>query len=98
MTYMIVVGLSLFGFFGLRRRSSTAVDLDAALAGAQIGLEKKRQRWLLFLIEREEQCLGRMAEASEIDAPGQSLPQGGPSTNTLLPGSSHVEAEHFRAR
>ncbi len=96
MTLVTVVGLGLFGFFGLRRRSSTAVDLDAALAGAQIGLEKKRQRWLLFLIEREEQCLARMAEASEVDAPGQSLLTGG--SNALLTEGAYPRAEEIRGR
>ena len=93
MTLLTVVGLGLFGW---RRRSSTAVDLDAALAGAQIGLEKKRQRWLLFLIDREEQCLARMAEASEIDGQVQSLLPGGPST--LLTEGAYQQSEDIRAR
>jgi hypothetical protein len=89
------VGLGLFGFLGLRRRSSV-VDLDAALAGAQIGLEKKRQRWLLFLIEREEQCLARMAEASEIDGQGKSLLGGGSSA--LLTEGAYQQPEDIHAR
>jgi hypothetical protein len=94
-TLVTVVGLGLFGLFGLRRRSSTAVDLDAALAGAQIGLEKKRHRWLLFLIEREEQCLAQMAEASEIDGQGQSLLTGG--SNALLTEGAYRQPEDIRA-
>lgn len=63
-----VIGLSIFGT--RQRGAAAADDLDVALAGAQVGLEKKRQRWLLFLIEKEEQCLSRIAQTAEVDAIG----------------------------
>jgi hypothetical protein len=77
------------GLFGLRTRQQTAVDdLDIALAGAQIGLERKRRRWLLFLIEKEEECLARMAQAAELDADGAALVNGlGSDSHHLLTGS-----------
>lgn len=65
MNHITVVGL---GLFSMRRRGPTHTnDLDVALAGAQVGLEKKRQRWLLFLIEKEEQCLNQIAQTTELD-------------------------------
>lgn len=64
----IIPGIPGFNIPGLGRRTHSPVDdLDVALAGAQIGLEKKRQRWLLFLIEKEEECLSRIAQTAEID-------------------------------
>lgn len=65
MFWSIVVGLNLFS--PRKRTVAPADDLDVALAGAQIGLERKRQRWLLFLIEKEEQCLNRIAQTTELD-------------------------------
>ncbi len=60
-----ILGLSLFS---MRRRAQTPTDdLDVALAGAQAGLEKKRQRWLLFLLEKEEQCKSQIAQTAEFD-------------------------------
>ena len=60
---MFVIGLSLLGARG--RKQAPADDLDVALASAQIGLEKKRQRWLLFLIHKEEHCLNVLAQTEE---------------------------------
>lgn len=60
----IVFGL---GLFASRRGVAPTDELDVALAGAQIGLERKRQRWLLFLIGKEEECLSRIAQTAEID-------------------------------
>lgn len=72
MQYTAVMGLSLFS---TRRRAQTpAYDLDVALAGAQAGLEKKRQRWLLFLIEKEERCKSQLTQAAELD--GYEEPSG----------------------
>lgn len=59
----IVVGINLFG--GRQRKPAPADDLDVALASAQIGLEKKRRRWLVFLIEREEQCENLIMQTAE---------------------------------
>lgn len=65
MTQMTILGL---GLFRTRRRSTETVgELDIALAGAQIGLEKKRQRWLLFLIENEQACLEQIAQAEALN-------------------------------
>lgn len=59
MSLITIIGLSLFSWRG--RPTSPTDDLDAVLAEAQSGLEKKRQRWLVFLLEREEQCKERLA-------------------------------------
>ncbi len=74
-----LVYLSLLGVLGIRRRpplGSEGDDLDVALAGAQVGLERKRRRWLLFLIEKEERLTTRLAQVTAdvsteatIDAP-----------------------------
>lgn len=65
MNPITVVGL---GLFTMRRRGPAHTDdLGVALAGAQVGLEKKRRRWLLFLIDKEEQCLNQIAQTAELD-------------------------------
>lgn len=74
-----ILGLSLFS---MRRRGSTSGnDLDIALAGAQAGLEKKRQRWLLFLIEKEEQCKSQIAQTADLDRHAE--PSGDDARSTL---------------
>ncbi len=45
--------LSLLSFLGGRRSPPVADDLDTALAGAQIGLERRRRQWLLWLVEEK---------------------------------------------
>ncbi len=72
MQYAPILGLSLFST--RRRGLAPADDLDIALAGAQVGLEKKRRRWLLFLIEKEEQCKSQIAQTSELN--GREEPSG----------------------
>lgn len=54
----------------LRRRPavSDTDELNMALAGAQMGLERKRHRWLLFLIEKEERLSARIANTSQEPA------------------------------
>ena len=64
MLMFAAIKLNLFG--AGRRNALTADDLDVALAGAQIGLEKKRQRWLLFLVQKEEQCMKALAQTSDL--------------------------------
>ncbi len=63
-----LVYLSLFELLGIRRwrppSGSEGEDLDVALAGAQVGLERKRRRWLLFLIEKEERLTTRLAQVT----------------------------------
>lgn len=53
---------------GILRRSPAVSDTDElnlALARAQTGLERKRRRWLLFLIEMEGRLLDRVAQTSQ---------------------------------
>jgi hypothetical protein len=73
-----VVGLGLFGLH--RRAAAPADDLDVALASAQVGLEKKRQRWLLFLIEKEEACITHIAQTAELDVSNEPASSAFPST------------------
>lgn len=63
MVLSITVGLSLLSL--RRRNSAPADDLDVIFAKAQIGLEKKRQRWLLFLIEKEEHRQNLLLQSDE---------------------------------
>ena len=55
---------TLMTFLGLRRARPVADDLDTALAGAQIGLERRRRQWLLWLVEEKRAPLvARLAAA-----------------------------------
>lgn len=54
--------LTLLSFLGWRRDRPVADDLDTALAGAQIGLERRRRQWLLWLVEeRRAPLVARLA-------------------------------------
>jgi hypothetical protein len=75
---MSKMGIDLQRVFGWRRRpSDDGEELDMSLASAQMGLERKRQRWLLFLIEKEEACADRAKEEREPDGeePGDVDPE-----------------------
>jgi hypothetical protein len=54
--------------FQHRRRDRDA-ELDTAIAGVQLGLDEKRQRWMHFLIEKLE-LHRRQAQAQTVAGPG----------------------------
>ena len=55
----MITGLT---FLGLGRKRSTADDLDTALTGAQVGLERKRRQWLMWLTEERRKPLLQRVE------------------------------------
>jgi hypothetical protein len=67
----MIPGLTLFG---LGRKRPAADDLDLALTGAQVGLERKRKQWLFWLLEerrapllqRLEQQAGGGVDAADL--------------------------------
>lgn len=73
----MITGLT---FLGLGRKRPAADDLDTALAGAQVGLERKRRQWLMWLAEERRAPLlqrveqGRLAPGTE---PGVAAPAAG---------------------
>jgi hypothetical protein len=63
----------LLTFLGLRRERPVADDLDTALAGAQIGLERRRKQWLLWLVEeRRAPLVARLAARPAASPPAPS--------------------------
>jgi hypothetical protein len=65
----------------LAQRRDRDAELDTAIAGVQLGLDEKRQRWLHFLIEKLE-LHRRQAQAQTSSGSGS-----GEATN-LLPASA----------
>jgi hypothetical protein len=66
--------------FQHRRRDRDA-ELDTAIAGVQLGLDEKRQRWMHFLIEKLE-LHRRQAQAQTPVEPGSG------DATILLPSSA----------
>ena len=62
--------LTLLTFLGWHRPRPVADDLDTALAGAQISLERRRRQWLLWLVEEKRApLLARQAANSTPASP-----------------------------
>jgi hypothetical protein len=53
----------------LPQRRDRDAELDTAIAGVQLGLDEKRQRWLHFLIEKLE-LHRRQAQEQPLARPG----------------------------
>jgi hypothetical protein len=81
----MITGLT---FLGLGRKRSAADDLDTALAGAQVGLERKRRQWLMWLAEERRAPLVQRVEQSRL-APGAA--PGGPAA--VAPGDAQEAAD-----
>ncbi len=62
--------ITILTLFGLGRPRPAAEDLDTALAGAQIGLERQRRQWLLWLVdEKRAPLLRRLDQQATADPP-----------------------------
>ncbi len=77
----MLLGLTLFG---LGRKRPAADDLDLALTGAQVGLERKRRQWVFWLLtERRAPLLQRMEQqAGESVAEAPPSPSPAPAEET----------------
>ncbi len=59
-----------------RHRRPLANELDTALAGVQVGLERRRKQWLLWLIEEKQTPLrDRLGVNRPPEAPTATVSQ-----------------------
>lgn len=75
------LGLTLFGF---GRKRPAADDLDLALTGAQVGLERKRRQWVFWLLaERRAPLLQRLEQQAgeQVAAADPPIPARRETTN-----------------
>jgi hypothetical protein len=60
------------GLFPFGRQTTPEGDLDAHLAGVQLGLDEKRNHWLAFLLDKlEDQRAQVLTQA--VDMPGHNV-------------------------
>ena len=60
--------------FLTRPRRPLADELDTALAGVQVGLQRRRKQWLLWLIEEKQIPLQSRLSASRSPTPPVEKP------------------------